>query len=209
MSFGCGQDCRGDSQPIDSIYARAAGTRCLFHWPACCVKLPSGIGMQSFQIELDNWLIRNVGAFKVVFRIIFGAFWLIDGTLKFQPGVADAFPDMVKSAAEGQLTWLSGWIPFWASTTSSNSSFFVYSVGVLEVAIAVCLVLGLLLKLAYTAAFLLSLVIWSAPQGFGGLTERGQRTLGPAVFGPSRYSLDSQIEQRFPGWKKVAEIRSI
>ncbi len=179
--------------------------------------------MQSLQVGLDNWFVRNVSELKVVLRVLFGLFWFIDGALKFQPGLVDAFPDMVKSAADGQPAWLAGWFSFWASTTSSNPAFFVYSTGVLEVAIGVCLVLGLLRKLAYTASFFVSLVIWSVPEGFGGPYGPGSTDIGTgivyalasllflivnAVFGPSRYSLDSQIEKRFPSWKKIAEIRS-
>ncbi len=179
--------------------------------------------MQSFQVGLDNWFVRNVTALKVVLRVIFGAAWLIDGALKFQPGLVEAFPDLVKKAAEGQPSWLAGWFSFWASTTNSNPSFFVYSVGVLEVAIGTCLTFGLLRKLAYTASFFLSLVIWSVPEGFGGPYGPGSTDVGTgvvyalasllflvvnAVFGPSRYSLDSQIEKRLPGWKKIAEVRS-
>jgi len=175
------------------------------------------------QLRLDNWFVRNVTMLKVVLRSIFGIFWLIDGLLKFRPGVVEAFPDLVRSAADGQPAWLSGWFSFWASTTSSNPSFFVYSTGLLEVAIGACLILGLLRKLAYTASFFLSLVIWSVPEGFGGPYGPGSTDIGTgivyslasvmflvinAVFGPSRYSLDIQIEKRFPSWKKIAEIRS-
>ncbi len=179
--------------------------------------------MQSLNVGLDNWFVRNVSALKVVLRVLFGMFWLIDGALKFQPGLVDAFPDMVKSAADGQPAWLAGWFSFWASFTSTNPAFFVYSTGVLEVAIGACLILGLLRKLAYTASFFVSLVIWSVPEGFGGPYGPGSTDIGTgvvyalasllflivnAVFGPSRYSLDFQIEKRLPGWKKIAEIRS-
>ncbi len=182
-----------------------------------------GMVMQSLQVGLDNWFVRNVSALKVVLRVIFGMFWLIDGALKFQPGLVNVFPDMIRSASDGQPAWLAGWFSFWASTTSSNPAFFVYSTGVLEVTIGACLTLGLLRKLTYTASFFVSLVIWSVPEGFGGPYGPGSTDIGTgivyalasllflmvnAVFGPSRSSLDSQIEKRRPGWKKIAEVRS-
>ncbi len=175
------------------------------------------------QVGLDNWFVRNVSALKVILRVVFGVFWLIDGALKFQPGLVDVFPDMIRRASDGQPAWLSGWFSFWASTTSSNPAFFVYSTGTLEIAIGVCLVLGFLRKLAYTASLFVSLVIWSVPEGFGGAYGPGSTDIGTgivyalasllflivnAVFGPSRYSLDSRIEKRWPGWKKIAEVRS-
>ncbi|MGD0476845.1 MAG: hypothetical protein ABSB29_01615 [Nitrososphaerales archaeon] len=170
---------------------------------------------------LDNWFVGNINALKVTLRVLFGMFWLIDGVLKFQPGFVDAFSGTV--SASGQPGWLVGWFSFWASATSSNLAFFVYSTGVLEVAIGTCLILGLLRKLAYTASFFLSLLIWSVPEGFGGPYGPSSTDIGTgivyalasllflvanAAFGPSRYSLDLQIEKRFPGWKRIAEVKS-
>lgn len=86
--------------------------------------------MMSLQIKLDNWFVRNVAILKVILRVVFGVFWFIDGALKFQPRVVEAFPEMVRSAAEGQPSWLGSWFLFWASTTTSNPAFFVYSTGV-------------------------------------------------------------------------------
>lgn len=179
--------------------------------------------MQSLQVALDNWFVTNVSALKVVLRVIFGAFWAIDGALKFQPGLVEVFPDIVRRAADGQPAWLAGWFSFWASVTSSNPAFFVYSTGALELGIAVCLIFGLLRKVAYTASFFVSFIIWSVPEGFGGAYGPGSTDIGTgivyalasilflvvnAVFGPSRYSLDHQIEKRYPGWKRIAEVRS-
>jgi nitrite reductase (NO-forming) len=174
------------------------------------------------RIVSDIWFLRNAPALNVVLRVIFGLFWLIDGALKFQPGFVDAFPDMISRAAAGQPSWLGGWFSFWASATSSNPALVVYSTGTLELAIGVCLVIGLLKKIAYTASFFLSLVIWSVPEGFGGTYGPGSTDVGTgavyalasimflvamAAFGPSRLSLDSAIERKWPRWKSLAEIR--
>jgi nitrite reductase (NO-forming) len=160
----------------------------------------------------------------VIMRVIFGAFWLIDGSLKLQPGMVQAFPGLIKTVASGQPSWLAGWFSFWASTTSSNAAPAVYSIAFLELALGTCLVLGVMRKLAYIVSFFYSLVIWSVPEGFGGPYGPGSTDIGTGIvyaltsllflliigiFGPSPFSLDYQIEKRFPAWKRVAELRKI
>jgi uncharacterized membrane protein YphA (DoxX/SURF4 family) len=107
----------------------------------------------------DNWSARNISSLKTVVRIIFGVFWVIDGALKFDPGFVDTFPNMIKDAASGQPSWLAGWFSFWASITSSNPAFHMYSIGLLEVALAFCLIFGFVRKLSYTVSLFLSLII--------------------------------------------------
>ena len=157
-------------------------------------------------------------------RIIFGVFWLIDGWLKLQPGMAQAFPNLIQGVAKGQPQWLAGWFSFWASTTSGNPALAVYSIAGLEVGLGICLVLGLMRKLAYIVAFFYSLVIWSVPEGFGGPYGPGSTDIGTGiiyallsymflliigVFGPSALSVDFLIEKRFPAWERIAELKKI
>lgn len=173
--------------------------------------------------DIDNWFARNVHSIKTAVRIIFGVLWAIDGALKFMPGFVDSFPSMIKDAASGQPSWLSGWFSFWASTTSANPAFYVYSSAVLELVVAICIIFGLLRKPAYTVSLLLSLIIWSVPEGFGGPYGPGSSDIGTgivyaivsllllvlnATFGPSRYSLDFLIERKWGQWKKIAEIKT-
>jgi hypothetical protein len=88
------------------------------------------------EVALDNWFARNLTSLKTIVRIIFGVFWAIDGALKFAPGFVDSFSSMIRDAASGQPSWLAGWFSFWASITSSNPAFYVYSSGLLELALA-------------------------------------------------------------------------
>ena len=173
-------------------------------------------------LNVDNWFVRNLLALKTIVRIIFGIFWAIDGALKFAPGFVDSFSTVIKDAASGQPSWLAGWFSFWASITSSNPSFYVLSIGLIELALAFGIIFGFLRKLSYTVSLLLSLIIWSVPEGFGGPYGPGSTDIGTgmvyaivsfmllvmnAAFGPSRYSLDFIIERKWPRWKKIAEIK--
>jgi uncharacterized membrane protein YphA (DoxX/SURF4 family) len=180
--------------------------------------------MSIIQVTLDNWFVRHLSSLKVAMRVMFGVLWGIDGALKFQPGLPDAMVDMIKGAAQGQPGWLSPWFQFWSQTVSANPAFYVVSTGVVELALACALILGVLRKVAYGAGFLLSLVIWSVPEGFGGPYGPGSTDIGTgiayafiflflmianAAFGPTTLSIDYLIEKKFPSWKKIAEIRSM
>ncbi len=180
-------------------------------------------GVRGIQESADSWFVRHVGALKSTMRIVFGIVWGIDGLLKFQPGVSDSLSQMISDAGTGQPAWLQPWFSFWSQTVAGNPAFFSASIGLLEVALAFALIAGFLRKIAYTGGFFLSLVIWSVPEGFGGPYGPGSTDIGTgiiyafgflfllilnAAFGPSRWSLDALIERRWPGWRRLAEIRS-
>ncbi len=179
-------------------------------------------GVHRLQESADNWFVRHVAALKSGMRIIFGLVWGIDGLLKLQPGFADTLVGQITDAATGQPGWLQPWFSFWSQTVASNPAFFATSIGLLEIALALALVFGLLRKLAYTGGFFLSLVIWSVPEGFGGAYGPGSTDIGTgiiyafcflflmilaATYGPSAWSLDYQIEKRWKGWRRIAEFR--
>ena len=179
--------------------------------------------MASIQVYLDNWFVRHVGSLKTAIRVVFGLVWAIDGALKFQPGFADSLSGMISDAGQGQPGWLQPWFGFWSQTVTGNPAFFATTIGLFELAVAFALLLGFMRKVAYTGGILLSLVIWSVPEGFGGPYGPGSTDIGTgiiygfvflllmvinATFGPSRWSLDYAIERRWPAWKKIAEIRS-
>ncbi len=179
--------------------------------------------MTSVQVTLDNWFVRNVYKLKTSARIIFGIIWVIDGSLKFMPGLAENLVDMIKKVGQGQPSWLKPWFDYWSATVSSNPQFYVTTTGIGELALAFALVLGLLRKVTYTFGFFLSLFIWSVPEGFGGPYGPGSTDIGTgivyalvfvflllinATFGPSRYSLDYAIERRWKWWRRVAEVKN-
>jgi len=166
-----------------------------------------------------NWVVRNVSWLKSFIRVILGIVWLIDGYLKFSPGLVDSFPALIKS--EGQPAWLQPWFNFWSSVTSANAAPFVYIIGTLEVALGAALVLGFMRKIVYLSGMFFSLLIWAIPEGFGGPYGPASTDIGTGVIysflflsliiintisGPSKYSLDFLLEQKIPFWKRVAEF---
>ena len=178
--------------------------------------------LRSPQVLLDSWIHRNREGLKSFLRIVFGIIWAIDGSLKFAPGLAPAFPGMIQDAGSGQPAWLQGWFSFWATQTSSDPALWVYLTGTLELAVAFALIMGFARKLAYGGGVVLSLFIWAVPEGFGGPYGPGATDIGTgiiyafafllfmvvnATYGPSRYSLDRLLERRWPGWSRIAEIR--
>lgn len=174
------------------------------------------------RIKTDEWFVRHAQGLSRGIEIIFGAIWLLDSYFKFQPGFESSFSDLVSGAAEGQPAWLSGWFSFWASFTASHPYHFAFLIALLELALGASLLLGFARKLAYGGGFLLSVVIWSVPEGFGGPYGPSSTDIGTgiiyalvflllavlnATYGASDYTLDKRLEKRIGWWEKIAEIR--
>lgn len=172
-----------------------------------------------------NWWMRQAPQLKWTVRVVFGAFWLIDGALKFTSGFVDNFPTAVQTAGSNAPGWLSGWYSFWIGQANADPSLIVYTVGSLELALGLALVLGFARKLSYFGGIALSVLIWAVPEGFGGPygigaggTDVGTGIIYALVFvclivlnatyGPSRISVDHLIERRFPAWGRLAEFGS-
>jgi uncharacterized membrane protein YphA (DoxX/SURF4 family) len=169
-----------------------------------------------------SWWGRNAHLLKTAFRVAFGILWLIDGLFKFAPGFADQF----SVSGDGQPAWLQGWFNFWATQVANNPAFWVYLVGTFEISLGLALIFGFMRKIAYICGAVLSLFIWAVPEAFGGpygpnqgmngTTDPGTGVVYAMVFlmlivinsayGPSRLSLDYAIEQRWRGWKLIAEF---
>jgi len=138
------------------------------------------------EVASGNWIVRNVYWHKSFIRIILGVVWLVDGSLKFQPGFVDSFPDLIKSA--GQPAWLQPWFNFWYNATVGNAAPFVYGIALLEVSLGVALVLGLVRKLAYIGGLILSLLIWAISGRFWGTLRTGV----------DRHRNRNRVQFRFP-----------
>lgn len=160
---------------------------------------------------------------KVFMRVIFGFVWLIDGYLKFQPGMPNALVSLVTQVGQGQPSWMMPWFTYWAGVVSGDPAFWVYLVGTGEVLLGIGLILGAMRKVTYISGALLSLIIWAVPEGFGGPYGPGSTDIGTGIiycfmfislmiinasYGTSKYSIDSFLEKKIKWWKRISEFQS-
>lgn len=159
---------------------------------------------------------------KDALRIGFGVIWLIDAVLKWLPGFKDSYMSTIMGIKAGQPGWLQPWFQFWISLQHPAATFFWALVATSETLIALALIFGFARKLTYSAAIVLSLLIWSTAEGFGGPYTSGASDIGTAVIyavvfagllalsyyaGPARYSADYYLEQKISWWWRIAEMR--
>ncbi|MCL4394273.1 MAG: DoxX family membrane protein [Chloroflexi bacterium] len=134
-------------------------------------RTPSGV------IAQDAWRLNGLG----LLRIVFGIIWLIDAWFKWQPEFIGKFTDFLTGALDGQPAVVQAWINLWINIVNVNPRALAYLVALGETAIAVGLIFGLFSNLTYLGGILLSLVIWSTAEGFGGPYAPGSTDIGSAV----------------------------
>jgi nitrite reductase (NO-forming) len=171
-----------------------------------------------------SWWANNRTTLITLLRVAFGFVWLVNGLMKVFWLVPDDITDMIQQASQGQPAWLQPWFSFWTSIISSNPAFMLYGMSVWELTLAFTLLLGFMRKLSYFSGILLSLIIWTVAEGFGGpygpgSTDIGAAILYPFVFfallvletsaGSNRYTLDKLVERHVKGWSKVADTSNL
>lgn len=114
-------------------------------------------------------------------RIIFGLVWAVDAYFKWQPDFASKFMDYLSDASQGQAPAVQGWINFWMNIIHVNPQLIAYLVAIGETAVAIGLIFGVLSNLTNVVGILLSLVIWSTAEGFGGPYQSGSTDIGAAI----------------------------
>ncbi len=150
-----------------------------------------------------------------ILRIIFGLVWGVDALFKWSSSFSGGFLDQIKSAADGQPTWLHGWFNFWIHLLSHNPHLFAVIVTLVETLIALALIFGIARRATYISAAVFSLLIWTIPEGFGGpynatSTDIGTGIIYAIVFFSlygldklainSRYSLDNYLAKKLSWW---------
>ena len=133
--------------------------------------------IDSTATTLASWRLKGMG----ILRIVFGLIWAVDAWFKWQPDFIHNFTDYLTGTLEGQPPLVQGWINFWIDVIKINPHFFAYSVAIGETAVAIGLILGLLSNLTDIVGILLSMVIWSTAEGFGGPYVAGSVDIGSAI----------------------------
>jgi thiosulfate dehydrogenase (quinone) large subunit len=123
------------------------------------------------------WRLKGIG----ILRIIFGVVWGIDAWFKWQPDFINNFSSYLTGAQDGQPAFVKGWINFWINIVAVDPHVFAHGVAVAETLIALALLFGVLSNLTNIAGILLTVVIWTTAEGFGGPYVPGSADIGSAI----------------------------
>jgi thiosulfate dehydrogenase [quinone] large subunit len=124
-----------------------------------------------------SWRLNGIG----VLRIVFGLIWGVDAWFKWQPGFISGFSDYLSGAQADQPLVVHHWIGFMINVIGIDPTAFAYATAVGETAIAIALLFGVFTNLTVVAGSVLSLLIWSTAEGFGGPYSSGSTDIGAAV----------------------------
>lgn len=127
--------------------------------------------------RLAHWRLSGIG----LVRILFGIVWGIDAWFKWQPDFVNNFASYLAGAQNDQPWPIHHWIGFWINTVGIDPTVFAYAVAVGETAIAIALIVGAFTNLTSLLGVLLSVVIWSTAEGFGGPYKAGSTDIGAAI----------------------------
>ena len=114
-------------------------------------------------------------------RIAFGIIWSIDAYFKWQPNFFANFTGYLSGNLDSQPTAVKAWINLWIHVVGVNPNFFALLVAIAETSIALALIFGIFPRIATWGGILMSLVIWSTAEGFGGPYTAGSTDIGAAI----------------------------
>jgi uncharacterized membrane protein YphA (DoxX/SURF4 family) len=158
-----------------------------------------------------------------ILRIVLGLAWTANATLKWFPAFGAAFLPMLTGASQDQPGFLKPWFNLVTAVASDGRApLLALGSAVIETYLAVALLTGFARKTTYAVGAIYTALIWATAEGFGGPYVPGTSTdVGAAIIssllflmllindagvGFSRLSLDSVLERRVPGWRRVAEF---
>jgi uncharacterized membrane protein YphA (DoxX/SURF4 family) len=133
--------------------------------------------VDELSVHLPAWRATGLG----VLRIVFGVIWAVDAYFKWSPDFHDNFDSYLSGALDGQPATVQAWLNFWINTVGVNVHAFGYMVAVAETLVAIGLLFGVFSNLTNIGGALLSLVIWSTAEGFGGPYRAGSTDVGAAI----------------------------
>jgi uncharacterized membrane protein YphA (DoxX/SURF4 family) len=151
-------------------------------------------------------------------RIVFGAIWAVDATLKWQPAFRANFARIVTGVGDGQPSFLSWWFRLWQVVVAGDRApIFALLTATTETYLACALIAGFARRITYTIGFAYALFVWGVAEGFGGPYVPGASTdVGAAIIyslvfvalllvDAGRLSLDRWIVRRVPAWRRISD----
>ncbi|MHB8293363.1 MAG: hypothetical protein ACYDH5_01755 [Acidimicrobiales bacterium] len=114
---------------------------------------------------------RTIGATKARLRRVLGLFWVIDGLLKFQPGLANRADETYSFAmtAMAAPTPLAGLVIHAGHLLIEHPALW-WGIGAMELAIGTAILVGGATRLALAGSVAWALCIWVLGEGFEGLS---------------------------------------
>ncbi len=152
-------------------------------------------------------------------RIVFGAVWAVDASLRWQPAFQTNFQQILSGVAKGQPAFLNWWFGLWQLVVSGSAPVFGILTAGTETYLALALLTGFARKFTYSLGTLYGLFVWSVAEGFGGPYTPGTTTdVGAAIIysfvffalllvDAGRFSVDGLIARKIPAWRWVSELR--
>jgi uncharacterized membrane protein YphA (DoxX/SURF4 family) len=131
----------------------------------------------SRQLVTSSWRYKGIA----LLRIAFGMIWGIDAWLKGQPGFTENFVRDISAAMQGQPLAIHAWISFWLHIVQINPSLFAHLIVLGEAMIALLLVTGSFSNLTTICGIMLSLMVWTTAEGFGGPYSPVSTDIGAAI----------------------------
>ena len=127
--------------------------------------------------QMAPWRLKGIG----VLRIVFGLVWAIDAWFKWQPDFINNFSSYLTGPLDNQPGWVQAWINLWINIIKVDPHVFAHAVAIGETAVAICLIFGLFSNLTNVGGILISIVIWTTAEGFGGPYTAGSTDIGAAI----------------------------
>jgi len=116
-----------------------------------------------------------------ILRIVFGLVWAIDAWFKWQPDFINNLTSYLTGPMDGQPPAIKGWISFWMQIIKIDPHVFAHLIAIGETAVAIGLLFGVLSNLTNLIGILLSVIIWTTAEGFGGPYVAGSTDIGAAI----------------------------
>jgi nitrite reductase (NO-forming) len=166
---------------------------------------------------------RSAALPTAALRILLGLAWTANAALKWFPAFGASFLAMLTGESQDQPAFLKPWFNLVTGIASDGRApFLALGTAAMETYLAVALLTGFARKVTYVVGAVYTALIWATAEGFGGPYVPGASTdVGAAIIytllfltllindagvGFSRLSLDSILERRLPGWRRVAEL---